>query len=306
MWRLVVQFANDLRQAAVRWNEDDCNVMAAATAYYLGLSFFPLLLVLLAGLSLFFQYTHLGQDAQANLLMAISQNMSEQLAGYVKQTLELVNNRSSINGPIGLATMMITSLAAFGQLEYAFDHIWGAPQSESKSMIRYALDFLAQRGRATLVLFASGVVIVIVFIAGTIFSTVQSKIESVVDLPNWVSSAGLIPLTFAINFAVFTLLYRLLPRVPIRWVRAAQGGLLTAINWEIGRQLITILVSRGSYSAYGVVGAFLAVLLWCYYAVAIVLLGAEYIQVLRARARALRRAQSGHVESTPAPTTDAK
>jgi membrane protein len=299
MWRTVAQFANDLRLAAMRWNDDDCNVMAAATAYYLGLSFFPLLLVLIAGLGFFVEYTHLGQDAQENLLTAIKQNMSEQLADYVGQMLELIKDRSRISGPIGLATMMLTSLAAFGQLEYAFDRIWGTPQTDSKSMIRHALDLLAKRGRAALVLLACGVLIVVVFIAGTTFSTIQSKIESHIDLPNWISTVGLAPITFAINLAVFTLLYRLLPRAPTRWIRALQGGLLTAVNWEIGRQLITILVSRGSYSAYGVVGAFLAVLLWCYYAVAIVLFGGEYIQVLRIRARARRRA--AHAESTEPP-----
>jgi membrane protein len=308
MWRPIVQFGSDLKQAAVRWNDHDGSVMAAATAYYLGLSFFPLLLVLIAGLGLFFQYTHLGQDAQQNLLLAISQNMSPQLAEYVGQALTMVKDRSSIGGPIGLATMLITSLAAFGQLEYALDRIWGVPQSESKSMIRIAIQLIAQRFRSALLLLGLGGIVVIVFIAGMVLAGIQAQAESVVDLPDWVWSPIPIVVTFVINAGVFTLLYRLLPRAPTRWIRALQGGLLTAVAWEIGRQLITILVARGGYNAYGVVGAFLAVLLWCYYAVAIVLLGAEYIQVLRARARAERRSKSHpptegtvHAEQTAPP-----
>ena len=44
--------------AVQRLYADDGPVMAAATAYYLGLSFFPLLLVLTAGVGWFLRHTH--------------------------------------------------------------------------------------------------------------------------------------------------------------------------------------------------------------------------------------------------------
>ncbi len=265
--------------------------MAAATAYYLGLSFFPLLLVLIAGVSWFIQNTHLGEDAQRVILKAINDNMSSQLGDYVKQALDLVKDRSSIGGPLGLATMLLASLAAFGQLDSAFDRIWGFPQSQSQSMLRYLLGLLAQRGCAFLALLGLGTVVVAVFLAGMVFTAIQTHTSAVVPLDPWVWNTAQTLITFVTNASVFTLLFRLLPKAPVRWKRALEGGLLTAAAWEIGRQLITILVARSKYSAYGVVGAFLAILLWCYYSVAIVLLGAEYIQVLRARAKAERKSK---------------
>ncbi len=45
-----------------RWSRDDGPVMAAAVAYYIALSFFPLLLVLISGLGLFFRFAHTGQS----------------------------------------------------------------------------------------------------------------------------------------------------------------------------------------------------------------------------------------------------
>jgi membrane protein len=87
------------------------------------------------------------------------------------------------------------------------------------------------------------------------------------------------------NIVVFMLLFRLLPQATVRWSDAFYGGFLTSAAWEIGRQLLAVFIARSKYtSAYGVIGAFLAVLLWCYYAVTIVLLGAEYIQVISHRA----------------------
>jgi membrane protein len=69
-----------------------------------------------------------------------------------------------------------------------------------------------------------------------------------------------------------------MPKVPIRWPEAARGGIAAAVVWEIGRQLLANFVIGGKYSAYGVVGALLAIMLWGYYAATVIFLGAEYIQ----------------------------
>jgi membrane protein len=289
MRRLIVQFFNDLRAAGSRWYADDGPLMSAATAYYVGLSFFPLLLVLIAGVGLFLQHTHLGQDARQRVLDAISHNVSDQLAGYVKDALDLVQERSVISGPLGLLTMIVTSLAAFAQLDSAFDRIWRIPSRNGKSIVSMALALLIQRGRAFLLLFGLGTFVILVFLAGMVLAAIQSRAADILPQTEWLWSGVQIGITLATNTLVFMLLLRLLPKAPVRWCDAFHGGLLTAVAWEIGRQVLAVFIARGKYtSAYGVVGAFLAILLWCYYAVTIILLGAEYIHVIRARKRKTR------------------
>ncbi|HZZ28238.1 MAG TPA: YihY/virulence factor BrkB family protein [Pirellulales bacterium] len=280
----MVQFVLDVRRAIERWFADDGPLMAAATAYYLGLSFFPLLLVLIAGLGWFLEHTHSGQDARQTVLEAIAQNVSPALKEYVASALTAVQNRSIINGPLGLATMIITALAAFAQLDSAMDRINGDPAGQSKSLLAHALALVIQRGRAFLLLLALGLLVVIVFLIGMVLAAVETQASDLLPWVGWMSDALQIAAALIINAGVFTLLFRLLPKSPAGWVDSFYGGLLTAAAWEIGRQLLTIFIARSKYtSAYGVVGAFLAVLLWCYYAVSIILIGAEYIQVLRAR-----------------------
>ena len=56
--------------------------------------------------------------------------------------------------------------------------------------------------------------------------------------------------------------------------------------WEAGRQALAAYLLRLNYpSAYGVVGSFLAVMLWAYYASLVILLGAEYVRVVTEEAR---------------------
>jgi membrane protein len=289
MLRVIVQFFRDLRAAGSRWYADDGPLMSAATAYYLGLSFFPLLLVLIAGVGLFLENTHLGQNARQEVISAIAKNMSEQLADYVKQSLNVVQERSVISGPLGLLTMLITSLAAFAQFDSAFDRIWRIPSGNSKSIVAMALALLIQRGRAFLLLFGLGIFVVVVFLAGMVLAAIQSRAADLLPQEEWLWNTAQIGVTLATNTLVFMLLFWLLPKAPVRWCDAFHGALLTAAAWEIGRQVLAIFIARGKYtSAYGVVGAFLAILLWCYYAVTIILLGAEYIHVVRARKRKAR------------------
>src|SRR5690349_21627769 len=143
MWTTVVQFFRDVRRAIERLYADDGPVLAAATAYYLGLSFFPLLLVLTAGIGWFLRYTHPGQSAQQEVLQSIATAASEQLADYVRQTLDMVQDRSSINGPLGLATMLIAALVAFRPFDSAFKRIWRVADTGSNSIFLKELAILA-------------------------------------------------------------------------------------------------------------------------------------------------------------------
>jgi membrane protein len=287
MGRAIVQFVHDLRDAIMRWFADDGPLMSAATAYYVGLSFFPLLMVLTAGLSWFLQYTHSGQDAQQTILRFVSNNMSEQLADNVNQAFSDLWQKSAINGPVGLITILVTALAAFAQLDSALDRIAGNARGTSSGVFKAGLALIVQRGRAFLVLLGLGAVVILVFLAGLVLDAVKTHTSTLLPQSEIFSDALQIGLTLAINAGVFTLLFHLLPKAPSTWSDAFSGGLLTAAAWEIGRQLLAVFIARGRYaSAYGVIGAFLAILLWCYYAVAIVLIGAEYIQVIRARHKA--------------------
>ena len=58
-----------------------------------------------------------------------------------------------------------------------------------------------------------------------------------------------------------------------------RAGIAAAVTWEIGRQLLASWLIGSKYtSAYGVVGSFIAILLWSYYSITVVLMGAEFIQ----------------------------
>ena len=69
------------------------------------------------------------------------------------------------------------------------------------------------------------------------------------------------------------------------WWECLQGGLLAGIFWEGGRFVLTLFLLRGAYDAYGVIGSFIAIMLWFYYAWTVLLFGAEIRAGIASNAR---------------------
>jgi membrane protein len=254
--------------------------MAAAVAYYLGLSFFPLLLVLIAGVGLFFRYSQLGQSAEDQVLAALGEHLAPSLRDQVRQALAQVKDRSALNGPVALAGLVIAAMAVFTQFDRAFDRIWSHQEPEQHGILASIQNVLVVRGVAFLMLLGIGLIVVVIFLGGLALSTVQKLTDDLLPAPNAVWTLAQIGMTLSLNALVFMLLYRWLPQRDVRWGDALRGAVVAAIGWEIGRHVLAFFIVGKYATAYGVVGSFIAIQLWCYYALIVVFLGAEYIQEL--------------------------
>jgi membrane protein len=264
------------------FNEHDGSMMAAAVAYYFALSLFPLLLVLVAGLGVALRTTAVGQDAQDRLLAALDQQISPELSEQVGQALATVSENAGSRGPIGFVVLLVTAVAIFSQVDHAFSRIWRLPENLDLGWQAWLSQLAFRRFKALLMLVGAGAFILAATISSLVWSAVQSVIEPTVNIGpqfNWGFS---LLINVALNFLAFAMIYRFVPRTKIEWSAAFRGATVAAILWEIGRQVLTIyLVRRGYVSAYGVIGSFLAIMLWTYYAMLVVFFGAEYTRVVR-------------------------
>ena len=271
---------NCLAAAYDRWSRDDGPVMAAAVAYYIALSFFPLLLLLISGLGLFFRFAHTGQSAHQAVLTLIKSDLSPSARTAVEQALDQVRDRSTIHGPIALVMMLISAIAGFVQLQQAFDRIGDVPKSDRKGVAAAVRMVLFERLVAFLMLCSLALLVTAVFIGTLVLYAVEQYTTGI--LPGsqmfWRPLQSLV--SFGTNTLLFSLIYRALPKKPAPFKFCLRGGMLAAAIWEIGRQILASLLIGTRYTAaYGVLGSFIGLMLWCYYGVAVLLLGAEYIEV---------------------------
>jgi membrane protein len=276
------KMAMRLWKAHLNFQEHEGTLAAAGIGYYVALSFFPLLLVLVAGLSAVLEWTQFGQNAFQALRTAISQQASPDLAQQVDRTLKVVSARAPAGGPIGFVVLIISAIAIFAQLDAAFDRIFRLPHDPHASWMSWIKRLLFQRLKALGMLAAVGGFIIMVMITSMVWAALQHSLEPRVQMGPWGEWLSNLWINLGLNLFAFTMIYRAVPRPSIRWRDAVHGGFLTAVLWEAGRQALAAYLIHLNYpNEYGIIGSFIAVMLWSYYASMVILFGAEYLRVLR-------------------------
>ena len=111
--------------------------------------------------------------------------------------------------------------------------------------------------------------------------------------------------TLLLNTLVFALLFKFLPNTRVRWSDVWLGALVTAVLWEIGKNLLALYIGRSgqSWSAYGLVGTVLILMAWIYFSSQILFLGAEFTEVYSRRHGS--RAPQAAAHPVPAPASEA-
>jgi membrane protein len=279
--RVVKQIYAILEKTVTRWSRNDGNLLAASMAYYAAFSFFPLMLVLINALGFALRLSENAQNAETQLLDLLSQSTSPSLAAEVKNILDVLKTRAPINSLIGPVILMIGAIGIFSQLETAFDRLWHSVTPHGPGVRAAIRNALWNRLKAFLSLLGLGIVVIVAFVADVVLTAFRNWGEQ--EHMFWTSS--LIPWlhigsSLAINAGVFSLIYKMIPRVSVRWGHAAIGGIAVAVVWQIGSQLISRFLVAGRYTAYGVIGSFIIMMLWVYCASILLFLGAQLVQVL--------------------------
>ncbi len=279
---LIKAFWPRLSEAARNWNKDDCSTLAAAVAYYATFSLLPLLLLLISALGFALRFSSNAQNARGELLEIIARNTSPTMADHVREVLGQISARAMLSGPVALAVLLLAAIGVFAQVERAFDRIWKRPDSGRRGVVQVILGALYYRLRAFLMLLGAGTLVLAAFAAGLVASAIRGSMPSLPGA-DWGWNLAQITIGMVLYGLFFTVIYKTLPKVPVRWMEAARGGLLAALFWEAARQALAYLILGKTYTAYGVVGSLIAVMLWIYIACNVLFLGAEYVRVLGER-----------------------
>jgi len=264
------------------WQEDDGFLLSAAMAYYAAFSLFPLCLVLIAAVGFVLHFSQRADTAQGVLLNQVKQSVSPWLADQLQALLAGVKMNAGLGGPLGVVTLLAAAIVVFLQLDYMFGRIFGVVKARTKPTLwGYVRTVLYDRLAAFLMLMAVGALLLGLFVANVyVLAGVRMNIEN--ELPGGAMLSGWTQFLFtaATNALLFGLIYKVLPKVAVRWRDALLGGLLISLVWILGQHLLVKFLIGPNYTAYGIVGSFIAVMICLYYVSAILFLGAEFVEAL--------------------------
>lgn len=293
---------NDLRLAAVRWVHDEGGGLAASVSYYLALSLFPMMLLLSSGVGLFLKFSQLGQDAQGKILDVLAEHTSPVVRTQIEEVLMQMRDHALLSGPVGLIAATIAAIGVFSQFDRALSRIWGIKPIPSKGWGESVYRFLTHRVSAFFMLIGLGILLVFVFILNLCLTAFHTLAVDYLPRGERFIALGEMLVTIALNGLIFAILYRVIAKKSMRWDDAYRGGLIVALVWEAGRNVLGLtLIGMRYTTAYGVIGSFIALLAWCYYGVSVILFGAEYIQVVQERRQASKLQPTPEINAATGP-----
>jgi membrane protein len=259
------------------WNAIDAPRLGAALAYYTLLSLAPLVVLMVAVLTL-----ALPRDiVQGDLLMPVRELMGNEVAELVRAVMENAKLTTGvIAGAVSILVLFVGASGVLLELRDSLDIVWGVKP-------RYGAgpwSFLRERVFAFLVIIGSGTLLLIFFSLSTILSTPAHLLRQILPADPHVMQALVIVTSFGVMTLVFALIYKIIPDVSLRWSDVWIGSLITSFLFASGKLLISLYLGKVSIgSPYAAAGSILVFLTWVYYSAQIFLLGAEFTHVYALR-----------------------
>lgn len=262
-----------LRRGISEFREDHCPQMAAAIAYHLLFSMFPLLIMTVGIVGLVTS----SPDARDALTKAVVQvvPLSDHGRQQMRAMLGSVSGGAGALGLLGVIGVLWSASGVMAAVRTALNIAWDT--GATRPFLRGKLVDLA--------LIAGSFVAIGATLGLTVLSTIIRR--SAVSLPRPLH--GLQPVTGAaaavavviisvvLLFVTFTLLYRFVPVVPTRIRGIWPGALTAAAGFEALQYGFSLYVGFfGHYNkVYGSLGAIVAFMFLVYLAAMVFLFGAE-------------------------------
>lgn len=269
--------------------EDRVTKLSASLAYYTIFSLTPLIIILLSAATLFFGNER-NQKTRGQFYGQVTEMVGKDAAAQIQGFVEHANKsgQSTIGLIIGIGTLIIGSTAIFIEIQDSINMIWKVKAVPKKGWLKMLtnrlLSFSLIVSMGFLLLVSLVINSIVVGLGSKLANLLsQSQIEEVIPVANDTMTLLIYILnniiTLAAVTAVFTVIFKVLPDVVIRWKSAIIGALFTAVLFSLGKYLIGIYIEKGNPgSAFGAASSIIVILLWIYYTSIILYFGAEFTQ----------------------------
>lgn len=253
------------------WSKDKATVWAASLAFFTVFSLSPLLLLVTSLAGIFF-----GEQAiQGKLFGELQGIVGQDAAKFIEQG---VSNTSKPSGNIvatiiGVVILILGATGVFDQLQQAFNTIWNVKTKPKAGFGVLIKDKLLSFSMLLIIGFLLAVSVGLSF-----FTNIATHhFQSIFAIPLPLFEIANLIISFIMLILLFGAMFKILPDIEISFKTVLPGAILTAFLFVIGKFIIGWYISRGAYtSTYGAAGSLMILLVWIYYSVQLLFLGAEF------------------------------
>ncbi len=258
----------------MNWSDHHAPRLGASVAFYMLLSFAPLLLLTVAVVALAFGQ----QRAQSGLIDQATQMIGNRGADTVKSLLVNAQKPSSgfVASVIAFLTLLFGASGVFTELRDALNIIWDAKPKNMSGLLGMLKERLFSFGMVLSVGFL--LLVSLILSAGLAF--LGKFLNAAVPMPPFVLEVANFTVSFVVITLLFALMFKFVPAREISWRDVRVGAIGTALLFTVGKLLLGLYMGKASVgSGYGAAGSLVAVIVWVYYSAQIFFFGAEFTRV---------------------------
>ncbi|MEX2397340.1 MAG: YihY/virulence factor BrkB family protein [Balneolales bacterium] len=261
------------------WWNDNIMLHSAGVAFYTIFSLAPMIIIIISLAGFMF-----GEQAiEGHLADAMEEVMDREMAETIQSFVASARRQQTglWQSFIGLGILLFASTTVIAQLKDSLNNIWAVqPKLEQSTVKRFIIDRVLSL--ILVIIFASFLA------ASVIIDAIFAFMEPVLDpiIPGGIGFWSFINtvLFVVIITALFTVIFKLLPDVIIPWRDILIGAFATTLLFLLGRLGIQWYMSGGTVeTTYGAAGSFVIFLIWVYYNIMVIFLGAEFTKVFATR-----------------------
>ncbi|MCC5934745.1 MAG: YihY/virulence factor BrkB family protein [Balneolales bacterium] len=278
LFSLLKEIGIVIKLTVEEWLDDNMMLHAAGLAFYTIFSLAPLLILVIAFTG--FIFGEQAASGQLSIYMAevIGQDLADTVQGFVSAV--------SQTGQGTFATITSTFVLIFAattvltQLKESLNTIWDV----DKNLRQPVKMFFINRLLSFVLIIVFSLLLISTFFISTIVSFISPVLQQLFPsgIRIYFIINGVIFLT--ISTILFSIIYKLLPDIQVKWSDVFLGAFITSVLFLLGRTAVTFYLSNAAMaSTYGAAGSFVIFLIWVYYNVMVIFLGAEFTQIWTTR-----------------------
>ena len=270
LYRKIVFYWELLKESIVSFIGDDMLTHAAAISYYTVFSLPSMLIIVLWSAGKFY-----GEVAvQGEIFQKINSLVGEEASQQVLSILQKLNLQEPtwLTTVSGIVVLLFFATTVYDVIRTALNKI--AQVTPSDSVGRNIWLALRVRFIAVALLVSSSFFLLVSLMLDVILSTLSQYLADSIGV--WSEYDGFLLDLIAVVL-VFTLYFRYLPDIRLKWSDAFWGAVWTAGLFVMGKSLISIFIRNNQVvDLYDAAGSLLIFMLWIYYAAIIFLFGATF------------------------------
>jgi membrane protein len=259
------------------WMDIRAPRLGAALAYYTLFSVAPLVVVVVGVAGMAF-----GREAaQGQILWQIRDMVGTEGAKVIQSLLAAAQKPSSglFATGIGLLFLLFGASGVFIELRDSLNYLWGVktPGSGVRGLV-------ISRFFSFAMVLAVGFLLLVSLVLSAALAVLGKYLGGYLPMSEGLLHAVNLAISFIVFTALFALLYKVVPDLPVDWGDVWIGAAVTSLLFSLGKFLIGFYLGKAAVgSAYGAAGSLVVFLAWVYYSAQIFFLGAEFTHIFANR-----------------------